>query len=531
MEICSSVYPEQLEVTDLFYLPGSDRLNVGFARGGRLFNVICSGALFPSIASALELQAPGQNITSLHEELAALLVRSFHEELHSFESNTKSLMSFLYSWTIEAQFFNGHLIIDPPTCGARVSRDLFRGVDYSDEGLAWHPWDSIEVLERISDTHFQVTVKGEVYGCYVPNGTFEPSEFSIFLAEVQAWKRISASAGIESFNLPLLKGLICSRLSPPILQGVLFEWIEPCSASPKLSKVHLTKASMRQRRVWALQIQRAVAALHERDAVWRRKNCKTNITDSITIAANGEAYLSNVHFGSVETYGASFLDFRFRADKEADYQALAEIRKFLEIETGDVLVCPVPFRFLELPGDIRNMVYERLLIHPGYIRWFFGYRLAKSPSHISGQVIPGYGLLGTNRQIRKESISMLIGRNNLLLDSIWMGPFLQSTLYTHIGTQFELNKIGSYLKHVTLTLSLTADKCISKEQHKWITEMRRICRSLSRVDILIYNRRTWNWEEDVVLAELEELEKQDVVVRYFQGNAPHPVQAERELEQ
>ncbi|KAF4534183.1 Coiled-coil domain-containing protein mtmr15 [Lasiodiplodia theobromae] len=174
--------------------------------------------------------------------------------------------------------------------------------------------------------------------------------------------------------------------------------------------------------------------------------------------------------------------------KRADYRLLAELRSFFKINYGTI-VKPEPFRFLCLPAEVRNSIYEILLVFPGRTRWIWGYRHQADASVTADfpNEIPGRGLLSTNRQIRRESLSCLIGQNHFHLNALWLASFLESSTQVDLNGSLERVMIGSYLRRITLTITLTWQKHITREQSKGIKAY------------------TWYWESDTLWADIKKL--------------------------
>ncbi|KAF4312998.1 hypothetical protein GTA08_BOTSDO01539 [Botryosphaeria dothidea] len=297
-------------------------------------------------------------------------------------------MAFLHIWNVRADPYDGHFGLGLPTPGKRID-ELFEGIEYHDTDLSWYEWNLITVMEKMSDTHFLVTMNNQCFGCYIPEGAFEYEGYSIFLQEVRSWKRISFARNVPP-SISRLSGFVYSRYKPTKLQGVLYEWVEPSHAIPYLSKVQVDEVPIQQRKAWSDQIEHALAFLHERSASFTREGCKGNITERITITTNMEAHLRLIHFGD-------------------DYRALAQIRKFLRVDAdATCIVNPQTVGFLCIPSEIRNRIYELLLVLPGYVRWHWGYRhQIDVVAGLESDKIAGIGLLGTNRQVRHESLSFL----------------------------------------------------------------------------------------------------------------------------
>lgn len=496
----SSPYPQQLDVVDFTYVPELDQTTVSFLLGGRMFDLSCSAALFPSAVAAVEYSSPGPEINVLFSELAELLRRTCGRQLLKFNREHFSLRAFLHVWNISAQPYDGHFILGFPTPGKRID-GLFEGIEYHDLDLPWYGWKSIAVLEKMSDTHFSVAVNGQRFGCYVPDGAFEYDDYSIFLQEVRTWKRITGALNVPC-SIPLLEGFVYSERKPTQLQGVLYEWVEQSNASPYLSNVDVDKVPKPQRKAWVSQIEDGLAFLHANSASFTREGCKGDITERIIITTSMEARLRLIHFGEGEAHRGSM---RFVPHERADHRALAEIRRFLKIETDTThVVNSRTLPFFSLPAEMRNRIYEILLVLPGCVKWLWGYRhQTNAVMGLAGSQIPGLGLLRTNRQIRQESLSFLVSRNILLLDAVWLNSFLRTSM--RANSHSDEIMVGSCLKRVTLTVTLTWDKRSMREQRKGIKELLKYSSSLSHVDLLIYNKHSWHWEDDSMWADLKEL--------------------------
>lgn len=504
MSSWSSPFPEHLDVVDCSYVSGMDLTTINFLLGGRRFDLICSGALFPTAVSAVDFWPPGGELKSIFCELAKLLRLFCGKQLVDFNRKNASLADVLHVWNVDAYTSDGRFQLGSPTRGQRID-ELFNGVEYRDVDLPWYDWESITVLERMSETHFLVRVHDRRFGCYVPEGAFEYEGYSIFLQEVQAWKRISNTPGIPR-SIPRITGLVNSHLGSSKLQGVLYEWVDPSTTIPSLSQMKVERVPMEQRRALFRQIESAVLFLRAGRASLTRRGCKGEIGERITITTDGEAHLRRIHFGSVEICQGSF---RFKPHEEADDWLLAELRSFLRVDHGSTTIAPEPFKFLQLPAEVRNEVYELLLAFPGLTRWLWGYRHQENTSTtmagFAHSEIAGRGLLCTNRQIRRESLSFLISRNNLLLDAVWLASFLESSTQVDVGGSLQRIRVGSYLRQITLTITLTWQERVTHEQSKGIKELMRCCPHLKNVDLLIYNRRAWYWESDALWADIMKL--------------------------
>lgn len=273
-----------------------------------------------------------------------------------------------------------------------------------------------------------------------------------------------------------------------------------------------------QRMAWLRQIELAVSFLQAGQASLARYDCKGNIAEQISITNNGEARLRTIHFGDVENYRGSF---SFVPHEPADRRFLAELRRFLKID-GGTAIKPEPFNFLGLPSEVVNNIYEILLVFPGRTRWLWGYRHQTDASATAGFLhgeIPRLGLLRASRRVRRESLSLLVGQNNLLLDAVWLTSFLESSTQVEVDGHLERVMVGSYLKRITLTVTLTWQKQIGREEAKGIKALVQDCPSLEQVDVFIYNRRAWYWESDMVWAELTRLPNVRVE-EHFEGNSP-----------
>lgn len=208
------------------------------------------------------------------------------------------------------------------------------------------------------------------------------------------------------------------------------------------------RVPMEQRTALFRQIESAVLFLRAGRASLTRHGCKGEIGERITITTDGEAHLRRIHFGSVE-------------------------------------ICQ------------------------GLTRWLWGYRHQASTSTtmagFAHSEIAGGGLLCTNRQIRRESLSYLISRNNLLLDAVWLASFLESSTQVDVGGSLQRVRVGSCLRKITLTITLTWQERVTQEQSKGIRELVRSCPHLKHVDLLVYNRRAWYWESDALWADIVKL--------------------------
>lgn len=295
----SFTYPEQLETTDIEYYKETDELIVGFARGGRVFQIRCRGFLFPTVVTTLKNVAPSPYVYDIHAELAKFFASEARHLINDFCNDERSLMSFLHSWTISFHKANGHLSFGRPTCGQRIIRDLFQGLDYRSWRIPSYNWNAIEVLEKISGVHYRVMLNGGCFGCYVPDGRFfGPSETSFFKM-LDEWERITFSEEAIRIRAPFVRGLVRAG---ELVQGVLYDWIEPSKANPTLAQVNVGHVSMQQRRIWLAQIRSSIRALHDANADWLGRRL-SSVAGNILISAAGEAYLRTLHLGTYVLHG------------------------------------------------------------------------------------------------------------------------------------------------------------------------------------------------------------------------------------
>ncbi|KAK3048954.1 hypothetical protein LTS18_012859, partial [Coniosporium uncinatum] len=70
---------------------------------------------------------------------------------------------------------------------------------------------------------------------------------------------------------------------------------------------------------------------------------------------------------------------------------------------------PVPFRFLDLPADLRNWVYELTVIKPHAIRPILSTPSGRSDDEVTHTNTPSP--LRANRQIRFEALAIFYGRH------------------------------------------------------------------------------------------------------------------------
>ncbi|KAL1618420.1 hypothetical protein SLS56_010537 [Neofusicoccum ribis] len=234
-------YPTQVQPTDISM--SEEWLNIGFERGGRRFEVSCPAAIFSHAGLA---DAKGR-LDEVHAELVAFLVWKFREELDYFTRSHLSLACFLHIYDLLVLIKDGKVCLTSPVRGSYITDTFFQGIPCSDKDLPWLDWDSITVLERLSETRFQVLVDGERHACYMPNRHEEyqdPATGSILLEQVQAWKRTLQTAGFTKHNIPQLTGFVYSLDRPQLLQGLLYEWIEPCKTNPTLSQVNIHRVPM-----------------------------------------------------------------------------------------------------------------------------------------------------------------------------------------------------------------------------------------------------------------------------------------------
>lgn len=108
----------------------------------------------------------------------------FREELDYFARSYLSLSCFLHVYDLLVLTNEGNVCLTPPVCGSHVTDIFFQGIPYSDRDLLQLNWEFITVLERLSETRFQVLVNGERYTCYMRNGHEEyqdPTTGSVLL--------------------------------------------------------------------------------------------------------------------------------------------------------------------------------------------------------------------------------------------------------------------------------------------------------------------------------------------------------------
>ncbi|KAL1629896.1 hypothetical protein SLS56_005166 [Neofusicoccum ribis] len=488
-------YPEQLEMTDIEYYRETDELLVGFIRGGRVFQVRCRGFLFPTAVTTLENVPPGPYVYDVHKELARFFASQARRLIEDFCNDERSLMSFLYSWTIPFHKTDGKLSFGRPICGERITRDLFGGLEYRSWRLPSYNWNAVEVLEQISCVHYQVILNGECFGCYVPDGRFRgPGDMSFFRM-LQEWERITFSDKALRIRAPFLRGLVRAG---ELVQGALYDWIEPSTANPTLAQVSIDRISVQQRKIWSAQIQSSVEGLHEANADWLGWRSSSSVAENILISAKGEAYLRTLHLGAYVIHGEkpradfSSKTWAWEVDKRADTCALAEIRRFLKIDTNYSITASTK-TFLDLPAELRNRVYEHLLVYEEYVQWSYG-RFLRTVRHPNSPRLPldGYGLFGTNREIRQESLSLLVERNNIVLEAMWIEEFLE------LG-------VGRQLRRLTIILCLSMNRTARTSQLNGVKELRRQCKSLRSVQLVIRNDLEDGWWCCEALQELKKI--------------------------
>lgn len=263
-----------------------------------------------------------------HRQLTKLIFSNCHKKLSEFIHRKRSLMSFLHVWTVRIHPFQEYLDCPRPIQGRRISHGHFEGVHYKDEDLPWYNWDSVEVVEKSSDSDYHVLVDHRLFHCYIPSANWETQEFNIFLEEVKAWKRISQSLEITNCNIFALEGFVYSPSDPTKIQGVLYQWTESHPVHPDLGSACLEKVSIFQRQKWLQQIRTACSTLHRLDASWTRTGCQVPIFDRILITHEGNAHLRGIHFGRHLKRGNLWI---FEPVHEADAYAIAEIKKILDL--------------------------------------------------------------------------------------------------------------------------------------------------------------------------------------------------------
>lgn len=512
---------DQLQPTEFTLCRARHELTIGVELFGRFFNFVLCGSLCPYGVRALERNLPGSKTKPIHQKLAELLSTCYQDTLNHFCRQKVSLRSFLHIWTVKTRSLNGNIFFSRPSLGKRATQELFHGVEYEDKDLPWHNWASIEVIKKISKTDFLVKATNQTFGCYVPDGTSEFPGWSVFLGEVERWKSITEVCRTTKCNFPLLRGFVRSRCSSTKLQGVLYDWVRPSEAVPTLSDVDVDEVPLFQRELWFKQVTHSVSVLHKCGSVWSRSSCRQHVTDHITITAAGDAYLRKIHFGHPWKKGEGYC---LIPSTDVDSNALVRIYKFLKLDPrsndaagpgpcGSLGLSPnttttvnsIPFRFLDLSGEIRNMVYKIILVSPRYIRWSRGYRHQNCRWGLPAHTVAGNGLLRTSRQVRRESLSMLITRNKVLLPAVLLKAFLRSSLQAHVPGQCERVGLGPYVKKLVVELTLTSNAWEFQEQCKGIMELRVCCPSSREVEVLIDDRSYWYWGDNPLVDELKKL--------------------------
>ncbi|EKG09954.1 hypothetical protein MPH_12963 [Macrophomina phaseolina MS6] len=416
-------------------------------------------------------------------ELARFFASRARRTIEDFCNDERSLMSFLHSWTIPLSKTNGRLSFGRPICGERIARNLFGGLEYRSWRLPSYNWNAVEVLEQISGVHYQVMLNGECFGCYVPDGRFLGLGEMSFFRMLQEWERITFSKEALRIRAPFIRALVRAG---ELIQGVLYDWIEPSKANPTLAQVSIDRVSVQQRKIWSAQIQSSIEGLHEANADWLGLRSSYSVTENILISARGEAYLRKLHLGTYVMHGEqnrahfSSRTWTWKVDKREDTCALAEIRRFLKIDTNYAITTSAK-TFLNLPAELRNRIYEHLLVYEEYMQWSYG-RFVRTVHHpnLPRLQVDGYGLFGTNREVRQESLSLLVERNNIVFEAMWIEEFLG------LG-------VGRQLRRLTIILCLSMSRTARVSQLEGIRELRRQCNSLRSVQLVVRNDLDDGW--------------------------------------
>lgn len=481
--------PEELVPTDFVFDQERDELIIGIFFGGRYFNFISSGSLLPAdVCIHLYTSLWTMTREETHLQLAKLFFINCREILSKFIRQKRSLMSFLYVWTIKIRPFQENLHCYRPTQGRRIGHGHFEGVDYKDEDLPWYSWDSVEVFGKSSDSDYQVLVDQKPFHCYIPSANWEIQGCNIFLEEVKAWKRISRSPEIINCNISALKGFVHSRSDPTKIQGVLYQWAKPHPVHPTLRWADLEKVSIFQRQKWLQQIRTACSTLHRLSASWTRTGCQVPSLQRVFITYEGNAHLRRIHFGRHSKHGSQW---KFEPDYEADALAIAEVKEILELDQEIDLDTASPFRFLELPYDTREIIYKDLLVYPqDYVRWLWGFRHQHELT-LSDNPIEGRGLFCTSRQVRQESITILIKNNRVVLDTVSLKSFLRTSLrnVASFPTPHRL-PICQLIRRVTIMIPRPRGANACEGYVKAIKNLYRHCSSLHELEVAIFSNPT-----------------------------------------
>lgn len=143
-----------------------------------------------------------------------------------------------------------------------------------------------------------------------------------------------------------------------------------------------------------------------------------------------------------------------------------------------------PFRFLDLPGELRNNIYDLLLCswndEPEYEPGFVGGLRKRSASY------DAMTLLRTNRQIHEEAFDYMMKRNQFVrvtcrgldINSLFLGDEVVPAVTTD---QRKVRQFEGYLMHVTLSKPALSSGAFNFSEHEIMVlrvDLPHLCRQL-----------------------------------------------------
>ncbi|KAF4534694.1 uncharacterized protein LTHEOB_12882 [Lasiodiplodia theobromae] len=453
------------------------RIHILAQIGGKTFELDVPPAFAPYAVYKREKLADGGSLWDLTKSV----VNSCGGYFAAFNHNHRTLKDYLTRWHTRVLLSNKRLAIDEIT-----RTEETRGIKCDDTDLLWYDWRTVEVLEKETDSHFQVQLDGHRYGCYAPNDFSKPPDYVSFLQEVRVWKKVTDSPARPG-AIPRFFGLVCTPEKPGMVLAALYESIE--AGGQTLDQVDIRIVSLTQRERWFWQIRHAISFLHENGASWTRSEC-TRPTTRVAIGTNGNAFLKYIHFGELQSN-------RFVPNCNLDWKALAKVQRFLRLGPKPArarVARQRPFEFMHLPFDVRYMIYELLLVYPGHITWNGKYRhRMDTPSSPSEKLAAG-GLFYASREVRYESLSYLLEHNTMQIEAPHLSEFLSLPLEPPNEPP---RKFGLSVRRIVFTLTVTtkSDPETWQKQCEGVLELKKYCSSLKYVRMIPFHQKLWSHED------------------------------------